>query len=98
MDLNEFAQSQPELYRQMNDQVNQFIDRYMITGEVPLMEWDGMVDRLVRELMEGEAAPAQSPLRFGRDRNRDRFRFRDFELKDLIRLLFLRAIFDRRRR
>lgn len=109
MDLNEFALSYPDLYRMLNNNVRNVIRDHNITGDLPLRDWDDMIDSVLMlgggndfydDFSDMDTLPVQqlSPFFSGRDEFDMRRRRRDFDLRDIIRLLFLRELFDRNRR
>lgn len=111
MELNEFASNYPELYAMLNDDIRYYIAENKMTGEESLSAWDNMIDNIVNNYEQKEyfgynmedVTAQQIPYDgfMGRDRDfrfRRRRRFRDFNIRDIIRLLFLRDLFDRNRR
>ncbi|WP_313344710.1 hypothetical protein [Sedimentibacter sp.] len=112
MELNEFAANYPELYAMLDEDVRYYVVENNMTGEESLRAWDNMVDNIVNKYEQGnyfgynteEVLPQQIPFDGFRGRDFDfrfrrrRRRFRDFNIRDIIRLLFLRQLFDRRRR
>lgn len=114
MDLNDFAINFPELYLMIDEDVRYALTAYQITGDESLRDWDSLVDNLVQkydqpESYEYDMDPIMAQQFDGdfRDRDRrrdDRFRrrpcrnCRDFNVRDVTRLLFLRRLFDRDRR
>ncbi|WP_077610608.1 hypothetical protein [Clostridium sp. Marseille-P2415] len=106
MDINEFAILYPELYSMIVEDVSYAVDMNQITGEESLRDWDNLVDSLVKKYEQAENMDEnmaqQFPGGFGdrddRDRRRRRRRrFRDHDLRDLFRIIFLRRLFDRDR-
>lgn len=112
MELYEFAANFPEEYAMLDETVRYTLAANNMTGEESLRDWDNMVDNLVRNFENEDyygqdmrmISSQQIPFdgfgfRDRRDRDRDRFRrrFRDFNIRDIIRLLFLRRLFDRGR-
>lgn len=109
MDLDEFAISFPELYLMIDEDIRLSLISQQITGEEPLRAWDNLVDNLVKKYEQqsffGYDMGAITAQQFNDnfrdwdrdDRNRRRRRSRDFSLRDFIRLLFLRRLFDRER-
>lgn len=109
MDFEEFADNYPELYAMIDEDVRNAIEMYQITGDESLHDWDDLVEYLVikyeqllpYEDITEETTTQQYPYGYrgrGRDnRRRRRRRFRDFDLRDIIRLSFLRRLFDRNR-
>lgn len=104
MELEQFAAEFPEFYAMLYDTVNSTINSYNMSGEDSLRNWDDMIDSFVRSLENDDLygqemkviASQQMPYDgFGRDRGRRRFR--NFNVRDIIRLLFLRQLFDRNR-
>jgi hypothetical protein len=110
MELNEFAANYPELYAMLDEDINHYIAESNMTGEESLGTWDNMVDNILKNYEQAnyfgynveEVISQQIPFDGFRDRDfrfrRRRRRFRDFNIRDIIRLLFLRQLFDRRRR
>ncbi len=111
MELTEFAANYPELYAMLDHDVRYYIAENNMNGEESLSAWDNMVDNIVNNYEQenyfgyniDEVIPQQIPFDGFRGRDRDfrfrrRRRFRDFNIRDIIRLLFLRQLFDRRRR
>lgn len=106
MELLEFAEEFPEMYAMLNDNVSYIIDNNNINGEETLLNLDNMIDSLVDQYEENDyygfvTIESQQIDGFGRDdrgRRRRRRRFRDFNIRDILRLLFFRNLFDRRRR
>lgn len=47
MDLNEFSREYPEMYRRMDGKVRDFIRGNNVTGNMSLVEWNNMIDRLM---------------------------------------------------
>jgi len=114
MELNEFAADFPELYEMFYEDIRYMIAEKKLTGRESLRDWDDMVDEVVRSYerenfygYDTEMPTAQQFIPGGRDRDWDRDRdrrdrrrrrFRDFDIRDIIRLQFLRELFDRDRR
>ena len=106
MELLEFAEEFPEFYAMINDNVMYIIDNNNMNGEESLLSLDNMIESLVNQYEENnyygfDNVDSQQLDGFGRDdrgRRRRRRRFRDFNLRDIFRLLFFRNLFDRRRR
>lgn len=112
MELNDFAANYPELYAMLDEDVKHYIAENSMTGEESLGTWDNMVENILNNYEQAnyfgynveEVISQQIPFDgfMGRDRDfrfrRRRRRFRDFNIRDIIRLLFLRQLFDRRRR
>lgn len=106
MELLEFAEEFPEFYAMINDNVIDIIDNNNMNGEESLLSLDNMIESLVNQYEENnyygfDTLDSQQIDGFGRDdrgRRRRRRRFRDFNLRDIFRLLFFRNLFDRRRR
>ncbi|MTK08469.1 MAG: hypothetical protein F8N38_15465 [Hungatella sp.] len=104
MELDAFASEFPELYAMLNETVRITIVTNNMAGEESLRDWDNMIDNYVSNFdyedcygqETGEISSQQIPFggRDGRDRNRRRRRFDDFNLRDITRLLFLRQLFD----
>lgn len=112
MELDEFAASYPELYAMLDEDIRYYIAENKMTGDESLRAWDNMVDNILNNYEQKnyfgynmeEVLSQQMPydgfgggdwdFRFRRRRRR----FRDFNIRDIIRLLFLRQLFDRRRR
>lgn len=109
MDFEEFAVNYPELYAMIDEDVRNAIEMYQITGDESLRDWDDLVEYLVIKYEQQlpyedtteENTAQQYPYGYrGRDRDnrrRRRRRFRNFDLRDIIRLSFLRRLFDRNR-
>jgi len=109
MDLDDFAVSFPELYLMIDEDVRLHLTSQQITGEETLRVWDGFVDNLVAKYEQqgyygydmGALAAQQINDNFRDwewdDRNRRRRRSRNLSLRDIIRILFLRRLFDRDR-
>jgi len=114
MEIFEFAVDYPELFSMFREDVRYVIAEKKITVEVPLVFLDNMIDNLVRSYEQEEyygydamVVPAQQ-VNFnagfrGGDRDRDergrrRRRFRDFDTRDILRILFFRELFDKDRR
>jgi hypothetical protein len=111
MELNEFAANYPELYAMFDEDIRYYIAENNMTGEESLSAWDNMVDTIVNSYEQlnyygynmEDVLAQQIPFDGFRGRDRDfrprrRRRFRDFDIRDIIRLLFLRHLFDRRHR
>ena len=109
MELNEFASNYPEYYSMLNENVKYLIRSNNMTGAESLRDWDNMVDDILRNCDQDNYnneydmwSVQYQQMPFGnfrdRDRDRDRDRFRRFNQRDIIRLLFLRNLFDRDRR
>lgn len=107
MGLNEFAALYPDLYMMLNNNVRNMIRDNNITGDVPLREWDDLIDSVLMsgdeyffdDFNDMDVMPTQQMTPFFPDRDGfRRRRRRDFDLRDIIRLLFLRELFDRNRR
>lgn len=110
MELSEFAANYPELYAMFDEDIRYYIAENNMTGEESLRAWDNMVDNIVNKYEQEnyfgynmeEVTSQQIPYDGFRGmdwdfRFRRRRRFRDFNIRDIIRLLFLRQLFDRRR-
>lgn len=106
MELLNFAEEFPEIFAMLNDNVNYIIDNNNMNGEESLLSLDDMIDSLVNQYEENDyygfnTIESQQIDGFrdgGRDRRRRRRRFRDFNTRDILRLLFFRNLFDRRHR
>ncbi|MEL7648427.1 MAG: hypothetical protein AAGU76_10060 [Sedimentibacter sp.] len=111
MELDEFAANYPELYAMLDEDISHYISENNMTGEESLRTWDNMVDNILNnyerqnyfgynmEDVMSQQIPYDAFMRRDWDfRFRRRRRFRDFNIRDIIRLLFLRQLFDRRRR
>jgi len=108
MDLQVFAEQYPQMHREMVKGVRAFIERHQISPELPLMEWDHMVDLIFEELpqevlAEYAAEPAVEVMGPGRGHGHrpghgpGRPGFRPGRpgggaLRDILRLLFLREL------
>lgn len=112
MELDLFELYYSDLYEMMDGEVRYALAEYKITGEESLRDWDNMIDSIVKryeypESYQYNMAPARDSVmaqQFGDDfRDRDRGdrdhrrRFRHLNLRDIVRLLFLRRLFDRDR-
>lgn len=105
MELLEFAEEFPQMYAMLNDNVRYIIDSNNMNGEETLLNLDNMIDNLINQYEENDyygtnTIENQQIDGFGRDdrdRRRRRRRFRDFNLRDILLLLFFRNLFDRRR-
>ncbi len=108
MELSEFAANYPELYAMLDEDIKYYIAENHMNGEESLGAWDNMVDNIFSNYEQEnyfgynmEDVETQQISYYG-PRSRDfrfrRRRFRDFNIRDIIRLLFLRQLFDRRRR
>jgi hypothetical protein len=110
MELSEFAANYPELYVMLNEDIRNYIVENKMTGDESLRNWDNMIDNIVNNYEQADyfgynmerVMAQQMPFDGFRDMDRDfrfrrRRRFRDFNIRDIIRLLFLRNLFDRRR-
>lgn len=112
MELSEFAANYPELFAMFDEDIRYYIADNKMTGEESINVWENMVDNLVNKYEQAnyfgynseEVLAQQIPFDgfMGRDRDfrfrRFRRRFRDFDIRDILRLLFFRQLFDRRRR
>lgn len=114
MELNEFAADFPELYTMFEQDVRDYIAQNTMNGEVSLSAWENMIESLLNNYeqndyfgynVDDDLMSQQTPFFDFRDRDRDfrfrrrrRRRFRDFNTRDILRLIFLRQLFDRRRR
>lgn len=113
MELDEFAANFPELYAIIEQDVINYIAENNMNGEETLSAWDSMIDSFVNNyeqnnyfgFNEDEVISQQLPYYDYRDWDRDyryrrhrRRRFRDFDIRDILQLLFLRQLFGRRRR
>ncbi len=104
MELLEFAEEFPEMYAMLNDNVNYLIDNNNMNGEETLLHLDDMIDGLLDQYEDNNffgfgAVDSQQIDGFRRDNRghrRRRRRFRDFNIRDILRLLFFRNLFDRR--
>ena len=104
MELLEFAEEFPEMYAMLNDNVIYIIDNNNMTGEESLLNLDNMIDTLLGQYDENNyfgfgTIDSQQIDGFRRDDRgyrRRRRRFRDFNIRDILRLLFFRNLFDRR--
>lgn len=105
MELSAFASEFPELYAMLYETVRSTIVANNMTGEESLRDWDNMIDNYVSNFEYedycgqemGKSSAQQIPFGGFGDRGRDRDRrrrFRDFNLRDITRLLFLRQLFD----
>lgn len=103
MELLDFAEEFPEIYAILNDNVIYLIDNNNVNGEESLINLDNMIDSLLNQYEENNyygfaTIDSQQIDGFGRDGRgyrRRRRRFRDFNLRDILRLLFFRNLFDR---
>ncbi|MDF2586843.1 MAG: hypothetical protein K0S41_684 [Anaerocolumna sp.] len=112
MELGEFAANYPELYAMLEEDIRYYIAENNMNGDESLSAWDDMIDSILNKYEQDnyygfnmeDVMSQQMPFDgfMGRDRDfrfrRRRRRFRDFNIRDIIRLLFLRQLFDRRRR
>ncbi|BCJ98586.1 hypothetical protein [Anaerocolumna chitinilytica] len=106
MELLEFAEEYPEIYAMLNDNVNYIIDNNHMNGEESLLTLNNMVDSLIDQYEENnyyvlDKIDSQQIDEFGNDgryRRRRRRRFRDFNVRDILTLLFFRNLFNRHRR
>ena len=111
MELSEFAANYPELYAMLEEDIRYYIAENNMDGDISLSEWDNIIDAILNKYEQDnyygfnmeDVMSQQMPYDgfMGRDRDyrfRRRRRFRDFNVRDIIRLLFLRQLFDRRRR
>lgn len=103
MELLEFAGEFPEMYAILNDNVNYIIEKYNMSGDESLLDLDNMIDNMVAQYEENDyygfntlESQQVDFRRDDRDHRRRRRRFRDFNSRDLLRLLFFRNLFDRR--
>lgn len=110
MELDDFSANFPELYAMMEEDVRYYIAENNINGEHTLKTWEDTIDNLVNYYEQQnyygfntDVNSQQIPFNDFRDWDRDfrfrrrRRRFRDFNTRDILRLLFLRELFDRRR-
>ncbi len=106
MELLEFAEEFPEIYAMLNDNVRYIIDNNNMNGEESILNLDNMIDSLINQYEDNdyfglnsiESQQVDGFRRDDRDRRRRRRRFRNFNLRDILRLLFFRHLFDRRHR
>ncbi len=106
MELLEFAEEYPEIYAMLNDNVIYIIDNNNMNGEESLLTLNNMIDSLLDQYEENnyfvfDAIDSQQLDDFGNDgryRRRRRRRFRDFDVRDILTLLFFRNLFNRPRR
>ena len=106
MELLEFAEEYPEIYAMLNDNVIYIIDNNNMNGEESLLTLNNMIDSLLDQYEENnyfvfDAIDGQQLDDFGNDgryRRRRRRRFRDFDVRDILTLLFFRNLFNRPRR
>lgn len=112
MELNEFAASFPELFAMMDHDVRNYIAEHNMNGDESLSAWENMIDTFTKNYEQNnyygyntdDLMSQQMPFNDFGDWDRDsrfrrrRRRFRDFNVRDILRLLFLRQLFDRRRR
>lgn len=106
MELLEFAEEYPEIYAMLNDNVIYIIDNNNMNGEESLITLNNMIDSLLDQYEENnyfvfDAIDSQQLDDFGNDgryRRRRRRRFRDFDVRDILTLLFFRNLFNRPRR
>lgn len=104
MELLEFAEEFPQMYAMLNDNVRYIIDNNNMNGEETLSNLDNMIDDLINQYEENdyygtntiESQQIDGFRRDDRDHRRRRRRFRDFNLRDILLLLFFRNLFDRR--
>lgn len=106
MELLEFAEEFPEIYAILNDNVMYVIESNNMNGEESLVTLDTIIDNLIDQYEENnffdmdtiDNQQIDGFRRDFRDRRRRRRRFRDFNIRDILRLLFFRNLFDRRHR
>jgi len=70
MDLQVFAEQHPKMYHEMAKGIHAFVERHQITKEMPLVEWDHMVDLILEGIpqevfAEYEAEPAVEAMAHG---------------------------------
>ncbi len=112
MDIYEFAVNYPKLYQQIDDEVEYYITTYQMNGSESLQDWDNYVENIYSKYEQQDSYDDANMLveqqfdfrdrdrrrDFDRDRHRNRNRHRrDFDLRDLVRVIFLRRLFDRNR-
>ena len=113
MDMNDFMVDFPELYAMIDEDVNNALTANQINKEASLEDWDNMIDSIVQRYDLENAYGYNNDLmmnqfhdgfrdgrNFYRDRDwyfRNRRRFRNSDVRDIVRLAFLRRLFDRGR-
>ena len=109
MDLLEFETQFPQVYAMFENNVTDMINAYSMNGNESLANWDQLVDYMMNQYEDNDYYGFNTEMvesqqmeffddRRDRDRRRRRRRFRDFDVRDILRLIFLRQLFDRRRR
>lgn len=105
MELLEFAEDFPEMYSMLNDNVLYIIENNNMNGEESLLNLDNMIDELLDQYEDNnyfgfgavDSQQIDGFRRDGRGHRRRRRHFRNFNVRDILRLLFFRNLFDRRR-